>query len=31
MDTRTLQLDVPDGTMPLYEAIPDGPPAVLSS
>jgi carboxymethylenebutenolidase len=25
MDTQTLSLDVPDGTMPLYEARPDGP------
>jgi len=25
MDTRTLRLDVPDGTMPLYEALPEGP------
>ena len=25
MNTRTLSLDVPDGPMPLYEAVPDGP------
>ena len=24
METRTLSLDVPDGTMPVYEAVPDG-------
>jgi carboxymethylenebutenolidase len=24
METRTLDLDVPEGTMPLYEALPDG-------
>ncbi len=26
METRTLELDVPDGTMPLYEVLPDGSP-----